>query len=174
MPGARDADAAIFAAVRTIHRAMAEVISPILHRAGFTNGQFFLLYFIEKMDRPTVGEIADQLGVGMPTVTHLLNDLEGRGLVRRERSSEDRRVVRLVVTSRGSTLLARVEDHALDQVRAASSGIADAQKSSAAGLLNEIAARIRNHKTPHARVRGSRPPAASAPRRKAKKRGERP
>ena len=168
-----DADAALFAAVQTLHRAMAEVVHPILDRAGVTNGQFFLLFFIEKMPLPTVGWIADQLGVRMSTVTHLLNDLEGRGLVRRERSSEDRRVVRLFVTSRGSKLLARIEGHSLEKVRAASSGIAAAQKADAARLLSEIASRMRGDKGPHAGVRGSRPPAASAPKRKSDTRGDR-
>ena len=143
MPETRDADAELFAAVQTFHRAMAEVVHPMFDDVGLTNGQFFLLFFIEKMPRPTVGSIADQLGVRMSTVTHLLNDVEERGLVRRERSSEDRRVVRLVVTARGSKLLARIEGHLLDQVRSASSGIDEGKKTAASWLLNEIASRVR-------------------------------
>ena len=161
MPEARDADADLFAAVQTFHRAMAEVVHPMFGEVGVTNGQFFLLFFIEKMPRPTVGSIADQLGVQMSTVTHLLNSVEERGLVRRERSSEDRRVVRLVVTSRGTKLLARIEGHLLDQVRSASSGIDEKKKADATRLLNEIGSRIRGAVSPDPRVRVSRPPPAS-------------
>jgi len=162
MQKAGDSDAALFAAVWTFHRAMGEVIDPFLDRVGITNGQFFLLFFIEKIPRPTVGGIADKLGVRMSTVTHLVNDLEGRGLVRRERSSEDRRVVRLSVTSRGSKTLARVEGLSLDQVRAASSGIADRRKADAGLVLNEIASRMSGARDPHIGPRTARPRAAPA------------
>jgi len=164
MPQTRDADAELFAAVQTFHRAMAEVVHPMFDEVGVTNGQFFLLFFIEKMPRPTVGSIADQLGVRMSTVTHLLNDVEERGLVRRERSSEDRRVVRLVVTSRGSKLLARIEGRLLEHVRSASSGINEEKKTEASRLLNEIASRIRGAESADASARVSLPP--SAPKKK--------
>jgi DNA-binding MarR family transcriptional regulator len=164
MPEARDADAELFAAVQTFHRAMAEVVHPMFDEVGVTNGQFFLLFFIEKMPRPTVGSIADQLGVQMSTVTHLLNNVEARGLVRRERSSEDRRVVRLVVTSRGSKLLARIEGHLLDQVRSASSGIDDGKKAAATRLLNEISSRIRGAQSADTSAQASLP--SPAPKKK--------
>ena len=171
MPETRDADAELFAAVQTFHRAMAEVVHPMFDDVGLTNGQFFLLFFIEKMPRPTVGSIADQLGVRMSTVTHLLNDVEERGLVRRERSSEDRRVVRLVVTSRGSKLLARIEGHLLNQVRSASSGIDEGKKAAASRLLNEIASRVRDAESVETHARASLP--SPAPKRKPTRGGRR-
>jgi DNA-binding MarR family transcriptional regulator len=157
----RDADADLFASVQTFHRAMAEVVHPMFDEVGVTNGQFFLLFFIEKMPRPTVGSIADQLGVQMSTVTHLLNNVEERGLVRRERSSEDRRVVRLVVTARGSKLLARIEGHLVDQVRSASSGIDEKKKAAATRLLTEIASRIRGAERADSSARVPSSPPAS-------------
>jgi DNA-binding MarR family transcriptional regulator len=138
---------------------MAEVLKPILGRDGLTNGQFFLLMIISRMPRPTVGWIADELGVRMSTVTHLINDLEGRGLARRERSSEDRRVVRLLVTPRGSKLLGHIEGLSLEQVRAASAGIAARRKVDAAALLIEVAGRLHGSSTGAAAGR-------SAPKRK--------
>ena len=171
MPETRDGDAELFAAVQTFHRAMAEVVHPMFDDVGLTNGQFFLLFFIEKMPRPTVGSIADQLGVRMSTVTHLLNDVEERGLVRRERSSEDRRVVRLVVTSRGTKLLARIEGHLLDQVRSASSGIDEGKKAAASRLLNEIASRVRGAESADTSARASLP--SPAPKKKPTRGGRR-
>jgi len=170
VPEAGDADAALFAAVQTFQRAMMEVVHPILDEGGVTKGEFFLLFFIGKMPRPTVGWIADQLGVRMSSATHLLNDLERRGLVRRERSSEDRRLVRPVVTALGSRLLVRIEGQALNRMRVASSGIAERHKSDAARLLIEVASRIRSAGTPDARVRPAHPRASPAPRKKPRRR----
>ena len=173
MPAAEDADAALCTSVWTFHRALGEVMDPLLARVGVTNGQFFLLFFIAKMPRPTVGQIAGMLGTRMSTVTHLINDLEEHGLVRRERSSDDRRLVRLVVSSRGSKLLTRIESLSLDQVRTASSGIPDARKTDAANLLEEVAAHLLSSHGVRARpvVAGARP--VPTPAKKSKPTGDR-
>jgi len=55
---------------------------------------------------PTMGELADALGVALSTATQLAERLEKRGLARRDHSDpEDRRVVRLSLTGDGRRLL---------------------------------------------------------------------
>ena len=168
MQKASDADGALFAAVWTFHRAIGDVIDPLLSRVGITKAQFVLLFFIEKMPQQVVGKIADMLSVRMSTVSHLVNDLEGRGYLKRERSSDDRRAVRLRATSRGSKLVASIEGLVVQQVRAASSGIADQRKADAAKLLNEVASHILGTPAPQGALRIPRPHAPSAPKRKRK------
>jgi DNA-binding MarR family transcriptional regulator len=50
-------------------------------------------------------EIRDRLVARMPDVTRLLDRLEGMGLVRRERGTEDRRLVTTFLTSAGRKVL---------------------------------------------------------------------
>jgi DNA-binding MarR family transcriptional regulator len=55
-----------------------------------------------------VAEIGEALGLDSGTLSPLLQRLERLGLIRRERSTEDERVVRIRVTPRGASMEARV------------------------------------------------------------------
>ncbi|HEY2513767.1 MAG TPA: MarR family transcriptional regulator [Polyangiaceae bacterium] len=55
--------------------------------------------------KPTIGAIAERLCVQHHTAVALVDKLEGAGLLRRERSLEDRRQVLLRLTPRGAALL---------------------------------------------------------------------
>ncbi len=46
-------------------------------------------------------EISDHLRVAVSTMTGLIDKLEEKGLVRRERTEEDRRIVRISLTEKG-------------------------------------------------------------------------
>jgi DNA-binding MarR family transcriptional regulator len=53
-------------------------------------------------------QVGERLLSRSPDVTRLLDRLEDKGLVRRARSSEDRRVVQVWITTKGNRLLAKV------------------------------------------------------------------
>ena len=54
-------------------------------------------------------EIGRRMGTRVPDVTRLIHRMEKAGLVHRERSEEDRRVVRILVTREGRRLADRLE-----------------------------------------------------------------
>ena len=54
-------------------------------------------------------EVADRMITRLPDITRLVDRLEAEGLVRRERSDEDRRVVRVKATQNGLDVLARLD-----------------------------------------------------------------
>ena len=60
---------------------------------------------IVESDEPTVSEVSRQVSLSQATVTNILNRLEGHGLIRRQRSAEDKRRVNLRVTSQGQSVL---------------------------------------------------------------------
>ena len=55
-------------------------------------------------------EIADRLVTQMPDVTRLLDRMEGTGLITRERSTEDRRLVTTRLTATGRELVNRLDE----------------------------------------------------------------
>lgn len=57
----------------------------------------------------TCGEIGAHMVTPVPDVTRLVDRLEARGLVTRERSKEDRRIVRVAITKAGLDLLALLD-----------------------------------------------------------------
>lgn len=54
---------------------------------------------------PTVSAVAERLLLRHHTVVGLVDRLQQRGLIRRDRAAEDRRQVRLTITPRGEDLL---------------------------------------------------------------------
>src|SRR6185295_7567356 len=60
--------------------------------------------------RPPTLEIAGRMIEQAPGVTRLLDRLQAKGLVRRQRSAEDRRQIRCWITAAGLDLLARLDE----------------------------------------------------------------
>ena len=77
------------------------------HTRGVTGGQVSLLVAIEFNPGMTAQELADREGLSAPGVSGHLARLEGQQLIRRERTS-DRRRVGLFVTNDGEKVLETV------------------------------------------------------------------
>jgi len=59
-------------------------------------------------------EIAKRMVTRVPDITRLVDRLEKLGLVKRERSESDRRVVRVRITSKGSKKIERIRPNLLE------------------------------------------------------------
>lgn len=96
----------LLAAMRQLMQA-SELHSRYLIRAcGLTVPQVLVLRAIQDLERPTVGRISQAVSLSAPTVTTILNRLEERGLVTRDRGATDRRQIFLSLTARGREVLA--------------------------------------------------------------------
>lgn len=67
--------------------------------------------------RPTIGAVAERLCVQHHTAVALVDKLEARGFIRRQRSETDRREVLLQVTDDGSELLRALSSLHRDQLQ---------------------------------------------------------
>jgi DNA-binding MarR family transcriptional regulator len=76
--------------------------------AGLSPAQASALGSVNRLDSPTLGELASAEQVQPPTVTRLVRSLEGAGLVGREADGVDRRVIRLRITAEGRRTLQRI------------------------------------------------------------------
>lgn len=70
--------------------------------------QWLPLYKLVMKEGNTVAGLARELHIDPGAMTRSLDRLEGKGLVRRERSTEDRRVVHLVLTDEGRKVARKV------------------------------------------------------------------
>jgi DNA-binding MarR family transcriptional regulator len=66
--------------------------------------QWSVLSLLSASQEPTIGSLAQQLGVDAPTATHTVRRLEEYGLAERIHDREDRRVVKVVLTAEGQDL----------------------------------------------------------------------
>ncbi|GAA3735600.1 DNA-binding MarR family transcriptional regulator [Spinactinospora alkalitolerans] len=72
---------------------------------GLTVAQALLLRTADELDHPTVGAVAAALGIASPSATRMLQQLERRGMVRRDRSELDERATVITVTPDGARAL---------------------------------------------------------------------
>jgi DNA-binding MarR family transcriptional regulator len=93
-------------------------------------------------DPVPVGELAEIAGVSAPSATRMLDGLERRGLVERERCFRDRRIVRAAITPEGARLVAAKRARIHSAREAIFDQLSPAERRSAARLLGSLAAAI--------------------------------
>ena len=76
-------------------------------RCGVSGAQLWALSEVGKRPGSTISELARALSIHLSTSSNLLDKLERQALIRRERRSEDQRIVRVYVTAAGKKLLAK-------------------------------------------------------------------
>jgi DNA-binding MarR family transcriptional regulator len=73
---------------------------------GLTGPQLWALKTLQRAGTMPVGHLAARLAVHQSSISMLLDRLEKRGLIRRIRSTPDRRIVRVALTKRGLATVA--------------------------------------------------------------------
>ena len=80
---------------------------PMLDAMGITYPQYLVLNVLAEGDGSTIGAIAGRLALEPSTITPLVKRLERAGLVTRQRSRTDERLVQVQLTGAGRDLLVR-------------------------------------------------------------------
>ncbi len=83
----------VLIALRRVIRATDLHSKYLAKTTGLTTPQILLLQTIHAKGHATIGELANEISLSQATVTTILDRLEKRGLVYRERSKEDKRKV---------------------------------------------------------------------------------
>ena len=104
---------ALRAAAAHVERTIARALEP----HGVTTAQFAVLQVLDEARTESLGcsEVGQRLAGPAPDVTRLLDRLDTAGLVSRDRSESDRRIVHTRITPAGQELV----QHALPSVREA-------------------------------------------------------
>jgi len=100
-PGNYKADESVGYLMRRILSIVAAEVEHELEPSGLTNAQWVPLLKLYMGSASTVAELARECQLDAGAMTRLLDRLETKGLLRRMRSSEDRRVVNLELTPEG-------------------------------------------------------------------------
>jgi DNA-binding MarR family transcriptional regulator len=95
----------IVASIRRVVRAVDLHSRQLVEEHGITAPQLATLAEAKRLGGAAISAIARAVHLSQPTVSGVLDRLEGRGLVRRERSDRDRRSVIVTVTEKGEKLL---------------------------------------------------------------------
>ncbi|HEY8464264.1 MAG TPA: MarR family transcriptional regulator, partial [Bacillota bacterium] len=95
--------------IRQLTLGMELVFRPIVASFGLTMTQTRLLVEIARSDLATVGSLADLVGLSSGNASLMCKKLERAGFIRRIRDSRDERVVKLVLTPRGTATLQKID-----------------------------------------------------------------
>ena len=84
--------------------------SPFIKPLGITYTQYVVLLSLWETGKSTVGELCERLYLDNGTMTPLLKKMEKEGLIVRNRSKKDERVVTVHVTEEGWKLREKIKD----------------------------------------------------------------
>ena len=124
-----------------VRRRLGEVIEP----HGITHQQYNVLRILRGSSPeplPTL-EIATRMIEQAPGITRLLDRLETKRLVRRQRCQEDRRQVHCWITAEGLALLDRLDEPVRLAIRGGFKSLSRATASELVGLLDRVRAGFR-------------------------------
>ena len=129
--------------VLTLARVADQVAVPmneVLREQGLSTSQYNVLRILRgaAAEGLPCGEISERMVRRDPDLTRLLDRLEGRGLVRRERDTKDRRVVRAWATAEALALLAELDEPVAESVKRAFAKMSATRLRELLELLEEL------------------------------------
>jgi DNA-binding MarR family transcriptional regulator len=108
-------------------------------KGDLTQGQIRALFTIDKSGEATAGELAKAAELSPASVSTMLDNLERDGIVSRQRSEQDRRVVVVALTDSGRALLDAKRDAWRARGAAALAGVPDEHLVAAADVMHRMA-----------------------------------
>src|SRR5262249_42705836 len=122
---------AVYSAAHAFNR----VYKPLLDRLGLTYPQYLVMLTLWERDGVPLRDIGERLFLDSGTLTPLLKRLEAAGLIKRTRSTEDERQVKIALTAQGVALKERARSVPLSILDASSCSVAELS-----AVRNEIVA----------------------------------
>ncbi|WP_046214018.1 MarR family winged helix-turn-helix transcriptional regulator [Paenibacillus wulumuqiensis] len=85
-------------------RAITRMYWPMLEEMGITYPQYITLVVLWEKQECTIKELGKEIYLDSGTMTSMLKRMEENGLITRQRSTEDERVVNIKITEKGMAL----------------------------------------------------------------------
>jgi len=85
---------------RNFNKSMRHKFHHSIHDSGFTLPQLSVISMLEKHGEQKVSELSLKMGLSDSTVSGILDRLEQKDIVKRERTKDDRRVVKISLTGK--------------------------------------------------------------------------
>jgi DNA-binding MarR family transcriptional regulator len=102
------AEASVGFLMKRVLTLLGQAVDKRLAPCGLTHAQWIPLYKIAQGEATTVAELARHAQMDAGAMTRMLDRLEAKGLCRRVRGAQDRRVVQLELTPEGRAIAAEV------------------------------------------------------------------
>lgn len=136
VPAAQDAFVTLFSTADRVRTFFASIFEP----HGITGQQYNVLRILRGAGAEglTTLTVAERMIERTPGITRMIDRLEAKGLVERERCTEDRRCVYCRITKRGLDLLARLDGPVEEGNREAFAALTRQEQAQLAALLARV------------------------------------
>lgn len=144
MAAARSDLDAILTGLVALYADNRRVTKLVAQKAKLTGPQLTVVKLLEQVGAMSLSELSDAMRSGNSTLTGIALRLEREGIVRRDRSEEDRRVVHLSLTAKGRRVAAEVPSEPIGIYRRAlSSSLSAEEAKSLLMMLGKVSAAVR-------------------------------
>jgi MarR family transcriptional regulator, 2-MHQ and catechol-resistance regulon repressor len=125
-------------AIARAYRAIERGVRPQLADRGLGLSEFAVLEVLHHKGPLPLSAVRDRILVSGASTTYVVKKLEERGLVRRNASADDQRVVIAELTPKGRTLIDGVFPDHVARLRELMAGLSAAEKRTASELLRRL------------------------------------
>ena len=112
-------------------------------RANLTGPQLTVIKMLEQIGDLSLTELSEKIRAQNSTVTGIIDRMEREGLVVRERSREDRRVVHIRLTPKGAELARDIPVEPMEILRQALLGLSASEARDLLKIATKLAKRVR-------------------------------
>ncbi|HVY44965.1 MAG TPA: MarR family transcriptional regulator [Minicystis sp.] len=110
---------------------------------GLTGPQLTVIKLLESLGDLSLSTLSERIRAQNSTVTGIIDRMEREGLVRRERSAEDRRVVYIRLSDKGHKLAQRIEVEPMEIFKQALVDLPQADLKDLVRILGKLQKRVR-------------------------------
>ena len=110
---------------------------------GLTGPQLTVIKLLESFGDLSLSSLSERIRAQNSTVTGIIDRMEREGLVRRERSTTDRRVIYIRLSEKGTKLARQIEVEPMEIFRSALLSLSQADLRDLLRILNKMQKRVR-------------------------------
>jgi DNA-binding MarR family transcriptional regulator len=119
------------------------ITKELAKRADLTGPQLTVVKLLEQVGDLSLSELSDKIRAQNSTVTGIIDRMEREGLVTRERSKEDRRVVHIRLTAKGQTLAKEIPVEPMEIFKGALESLSAQEMRDLMRIMTKVAKRVK-------------------------------
>ncbi len=119
------------------------ITKELAKRADLTGPQLTVVKLLEQVGDLSLSELSDKIRAQNSTVTGIIDRMEREGLVLRERSKEDRRVVHIKLTAKGHTLAKEIPVEPMEIFKGALESLSVQEMRDLMRIMTKVAKRVK-------------------------------
>lgn len=133
----------VFEAIVYLYTESRRITKELARRADLTGPQLTVVKLLEQIGDVSLSELSERIRAQNSTVTGIIDRMEREGLVARERSKEDRRVVFIRLTPKGRRLAEEIPIEPMEIFRGALESLTPREARDLVHILGKVSRRVR-------------------------------